>query len=512
MYEQPLISLVLSGILSLLIIKQCINRRKFLKGRLLFSFLLIFLSALVLAFVSDLEKIEFFKKYLYWMLLGYDIFIGILFVIFSELSSSKEQFNRDLFATLDKTKLYVLVDKKNRIKEISSLFLEDLEITSESAINKNFFDTIELKYRIFKLNGTDATKNDLNIFYSDPNTKEAQMNLEIHDDKGDVLAYYFTETPIMLFGKFKGRMFVGSKKGSENLVGMEKNLAESSEELDLIKSRFVTILEKSQDGIFFADLTDKSIWVNDVLTKNLCLNDNKMSLEQFVNNIHPEDLPLYKAKIAQINNVNPQYSLSYRYNVGTRYAYVKEEGTRISNGKIVELCGVIRVMDSYRFEKTQTEIDSIAGEAEMLAEVNKLYKDGKTFQVVGINMPSVPSINQQYGRNVGNMALSEYIKLFKYRFVDANLLFRTSGLQFFAIILDYRKMELLKNNLINGEKILHVSADYGSMKVKIDVNMGICYSSDAKDAKDVINKSLEALRFSNNSQYNSNYAYYKDIR
>lgn len=82
---------------------------------------------------------------------------------------------------------------------------------------------IEKKYRIFSLNGTEASKKDLNIYYSPVNQTSSQpMNLEIHDEAGDVSAYYFTETPILLFGKLKGRLFVGDKKGSETLVGMEK--------------------------------------------------------------------------------------------------------------------------------------------------------------------------------------------------------------------------------------------------------------------------------------------------
>ena len=148
-----------------------------------------------------------------WCLLGLDLFIGILFVIYSEVSSSKEEFNKDLFSTLEQTKLYVLVDRKNRIKEISKLFLEDLDISEEESLGKNLFDVIELKYRIFKMNDTDVSKNDLNIYFGDPETKASEMNLEIHDDKGDVSAYYFNESPIHAFdrdGKEFGRICRGA--------------------------------------------------------------------------------------------------------------------------------------------------------------------------------------------------------------------------------------------------------------------------------------------------------------
>ncbi len=511
-YQQPLIPLILSSILLFLLIKQSVIRKRFLKVRIFLTFFITFLSALILVFYNEIGKNQHSMDVMNWCLLGLDLFIGILFVIYSEVSSSKEEFNKDLFSTLEQTKLYVLVDRKNRIIEISKLFLEDLDISEEEALGKNLFDVIELKYRIFKMNDTDVSKNDLNIYFGDPETKASEMNLEIHDDKGDVSAYYFNESPIHAFGKIKGRVFIGEKKSPDHLIGMEKNLAESVEELDIIKSRFVTLLEKTNEGIFFNDLTNQCIWVNDVVTHNLCLGENTLALDKFTANIHPDDLAMYKAKMAMINNINPRYSISYRYNVGTRYAYVKEEGTRITNGKTIELCGILRVLDNYKYEKTQTELDAMQGEAEMLAGLNRLYKEGRSFQVAHIRMTSIADINTEYGRNIGNMALSEYIKLIKNKFVDANMIYRTSGLEFIAVITDYRKMEQLKNSLLNNEKILHIHADYGTMKVKIDVNMGICFSSDAKDAKDILKKTKETLRFCGNPQFNASYAYYRDIK
>lgn len=512
MYQHPLIPLIFSVILLIILIKQCLIRKVFLKGRVFFGFILVFVCALNLFLDKEIQNDETLKMYFSYTMIGVDILVGLLIICFSEISSSKEQFNQDLFQTLDQNKLYVLVDKKNRIKEISTLFIQDLGVEKDSVYKKNVFDVIEIKYRIFKVNETDANKKDLNIYYSNPELSSSEMTLELHDDKGDVYAYYFSQSPIKVFGRFKGRLFIGDKKTPDNLIGMERNLAESTEELNLIKSRFITILEKTKEGLFFTDLSNKSIWVNNVVMKSLSLNDNGMSLEEFTANIHPDDLAMYKAKIAQINNINPNYSISYRYNTGVRYCYIKEEGSRISNGKSVELCGIIRVLDNYKYEKTNTELDNILGEPEMLAQINKLYSQGKTFQVIDVKVNTLPEINAKYGRDIGNISLVEYIKLIKNRFIDANMVYRLSGLEFVGIITDYRKMELLKNDLFNNEKILHVSAEIGASRVKIDSNMGICYSSDAKDAKDILAKSREAVKISSNPQFNTDYAYYKDIR
>lgn len=511
-YTQPLIPLLLGVVLLLMMIKQSLVRKKLLKGRLIFTFLIVLGCALILAFYSEITQTEKNQTIIQYCLLGLDGIIAVLYIIFTEISSSREQFNKELFLTLDSSKLYVLVDSKNRIKEISKKFLEDLEVTEEEVYKKNLFEVIEKKYQIFKLNGTEVSLEDLNIYFSSPDTKDTSLNLEIHDNHGDVCAYYLHQRPIQVLGSFRGRIYIGDKKDTQQLVGMEKNLAQSADELDMIKSRFMTILEKTNEGIFFEDLTANSIWVNDVLKKQLCFNYNELSLEEFESNIHPEDLAMYKEKHAGINNIHPRYTLSYRYNTGTRYAYIKEEGTRITNGKTIELCGIIRALEGQKLEKSDTGLEAFQGEPEMLSAIQRLYREEQTFQIVLIKLTSIDKTNQEKGRTFGDMVIAEYIKWITKRYVDANLIYRTSGLEFVAVVTDYRKMEKMKNDLLNGERILHMNVDYGTVKTKVEALMAICYSTEAKDAKDAIKKTKEALRFCSKEQYNANFAYYKDIR
>ena len=151
MYQHPLIPLVLSIILLMFMIKQSFARHKFLKNRFILSFIIVFVCALLFVFYPEISTSNSWKTTVDWIMLGIDVFIGLLLLIFTELSASKEQFNRDLFATLDETKFYVLVDKKNRVKEISTLFLADLEVEKDKVLRKNIFDVIEIKYRIFSL-------------------------------------------------------------------------------------------------------------------------------------------------------------------------------------------------------------------------------------------------------------------------------------------------------------------------------------------------------------------------
>ena len=507
-YVQPLVPLILGIALLFLLIKESLIQKKILKFRLTITFLIVLVCALLLAFYSEFDE-EI--RTVDWILVGLDAGIGLLFILFSGISSSKEQFNQDLFLTLDQTKYYVLVDKKNRIREISSLFLKDLELTEAEVYKKNLFKTIEKRYQIFKMNGTSMTLEDIHIYFSSSDTKDSTLNLEIHDEHGDVHAYYFAQRPLMMLGKFSGRIFIGDKKSSEQLVGMEKNLKESSSELEMIKNRFMTILERTTEGIFFTDLTHQRIWINDVLVKKLRLNYNDMSLDEFMQNIHPDDLAMYNEKRSLINNIHPKYAMSYRFNIGSSYVFLKEEGARITNGKTIELCGVMHLLEGKKLTKTETELDQVLGEPEMLSMVDSLYKQEQTFQFVLLKLVSIDKANEEHGRSFGDMILSEYIKYFANRYVDAKMVYRVSGLEFVAVLTDYHKIEKLKRDLMNNEKILHMNVDYGTMKTQIEAVMGICYSTDAKNAKDILKKSKDILHICSKEQYSKNYAYYKDI-
>ena len=83
-YFQPLIPLILSSMLLFLLIKQSIVRKRFLKGRLIFTFLLVLCCAIILAFFNEISKNTDTKIIIQWCLIGIDVFVGLLYILFSE--------------------------------------------------------------------------------------------------------------------------------------------------------------------------------------------------------------------------------------------------------------------------------------------------------------------------------------------------------------------------------------------------------------------------------------------
>lgn len=510
--QHPLIPFILLFFTLILVIKQCLNKHKFFKFRFMFVMLLIFICTLILFFYNQLKESTYLETVNY-VLLALEA-INTLFLFFTFNSSyAKDKYQEFLISTLDQTKFFILLDKKDRIKEASTLFVNDLGLEFNELYDLNFFDAIEKKYRIVGMNQTECDSKYLKEYYLSNNKNtdinNFELSLKLLDEDA---SFYFHEKNIFYNNKYKGRVLIGDKKNEESLMGLEKDLVQTNTELEIIKNRFVTILEKTQEGIYFNDITNGYIWFNDTLVLKLALNGNTVDCDEFYKMIHPDDLVLYQEKMVNITNDRPDFSVTYRFNTGTSYIYVKENGKKITNGKNVEFCGIMLPVDNYRFERTDTILDNIQYEPELHARFNMLIREERVFLVAHMKINSVPEINAKYGRSIGNLTISQYIEFFKDKFVNDNQIYRVSGLEFIAFITDYRKMDMLKNNLINGEKILHLEAEYLDEKITTNVFLGLSFSNDSPNPQDTLKNCQEALRFSTNPQFNSNFAYFKDIK
>ncbi|MBO5711301.1 MAG: GGDEF domain-containing protein [Acholeplasmatales bacterium] len=515
MFQHPLIPFIFSLIAVIVAIKQCFISHKFLKVKVIYSFLLVFLSAFIIIFYSTIEKDENLLKISQWALLGVDVLCGISIIFSINYSFSKDKLNDMLTESVSLTKYFVLMDKKDRIKDMSIKFLNDLGIDLSQAVGRNFFDVLGKKYRIIAFNQVECKQSDIKRYYQQliPTLKADStntMDLELVDENNEDVAFYFEEKFIISNEKYKGKIILGDKKNEAALIGMENEISKQNKELEIIKNRFVTIIEKTSDGIFFTDLKKGYVWCNDILVKKLFLSGNSIDIQSFVNNIHPNDIASYKEKMKSITDKNPEYSISYRFNTGSSYLYVREEGMRIATGSQVEHCGIMTVVDNYRFEKTDTILDSIQTEPEMLAKLNTLANSNNVFLAVQFRIDSIPEINEKHGRAIGNLMLNEYVEFMKNKFVNDNHIYRIGGLDFVCFITDIRKMEMLKNMLAQG-KILHAPARYMNETITTDVYMGLSYSNDTPNAHDVLKNASQALKFSRNPKINTNYFYYRDM-
>ena len=75
---------------------------------------------------------------------------------------------------------------------------------------------------------------------------------------------------------------VGKKRRiTGNLLAVERELNDRSNELESIRHKFIATLELSEEGLFYIDLDERTIWTSDGLTSMLGLLSNPIGLNRF---------------------------------------------------------------------------------------------------------------------------------------------------------------------------------------------------------------------------------------
>ena len=160
------------------------------------------------------------------------------------------------------------------------------------------------------------------------------------------------------------------------------------------------------------------------------------------------------------------------------------------------------------------EIDSAKTLDDLLNALDSLYSERRIFQLVCVNLTTLPDINNRNGRAVGNMIMNEYLKRLKSNFMsDSGVIYRASGLVFYFIITDVRKMEFFKRGLTADPNSMNLTVNYGSMQANLKVNIGVAESmSDGINKEELIRNCNAAINTSLTPNYSLNYAYFKDIK
>ena len=523
-YALLLTTLFLSLILLVVIILECLQKNQLIKWKLSLSSVNVFILILSSLFY---EKFILTNETLHNVFVIYVTVIFILFglMCFAVVNNSFQKSNdyTQFIESLNNTSwnVYFVCDRKDRIKEISESLLLDLGLTKKEVIGKKAFDIFDQTIRFTHVNDNIITNKELREYYktfsktTKPN-EEYKREIYFQNCNGKTVVLNLIEKPLYVSGKYRGRLNIGQKKTDETMVEVERELINKNKDLESIQYKFIAALELTEEGIFFNDLDENYIWGNDVLVKDLKLGSNTISYMSYKDLIYPEDQAIYTSTIRQLTPERPTYSISYRIKVGDRYEFVKEVGKRIFEDEHSNvILGFAKKIDTHYFQRTNMpEVDSAKSVEDLLVTLDTLFKDHRVFQLVCINLTTLPDINNRYGRGVGNMIMNEYIKKLKNNFMsDTSELYRASGLVFYFVITDVRKMELFKRGLSSDPAAMTLCLNYGSLRAELKVNIGIAESNvDGLNKEELIKNCNTAINATLNPNYRENYAYYKDLK
>lgn len=523
MLQHPIYPLIITVFTLFLVIIQSIQTEKVLKNRLVIAFFNLAIAVMVFVIYRDIilgnplhEEI-----YITFNFYAYGVFLLVLYLTFKTAILKGNHYQLFVKSIKNsKWNAYYVVDAKERIRDMSQSLLHELNLEKDEIIGKKFFSVLNKSIRFTKLNGQEINNRQLETYFANykeharPGDSEVQELTFLNFD-GNPIILHMVMQPVFALGKYKGRICVGEKKTDFDLLAVEKELNERSSELESIRHKFIATLEISEEGLFYIDLDERTIWASDALVSMLQLPGNTLDLTDFRRMIEPEDLKKYLALLGDLTINKKQYATSYRIMVNGRYLWFKEKGKRLFEDQhAAVIMGTLNPMKTKHYLASNIdELDKLKDQNDMMVSMHKLFKDNRYFQLVVFRLKNMPKINETHGREVGNMLMAEYIKKMRTTFVtESGDIFRISGIEFAVTITDPRKMDVLANGVKSNPTFLNLVMQYGSISVELEVFAGIAIGgSDAHDEHQLYQASAQALKIAENPKFSAHGCYYKDI-
>jgi GGDEF domain-containing protein len=302
---------------------------------------------------------------------------------------------------------------------------------------------------------------------------------------------------VYVLGSYKGRIVVGEKKTDLEMMAVEKELEQSNQELDSIRHKFIAILELSEEGLFSIDFKTQKVWLSTFVTKLLQLGLDELDIDAFKTLIHSEDLEKRQALINRLNEDNPTYEITYRIKSKDKYLWIRENGKKLYEdiGNDVVM-GVITEVKTKHFMASDIQtLDEVKTYHQITPFLSKRKLENKYFEVLYVSLYNLPQINDRYGRDVGNMFISEYVKQLKKTFItETGDIFRMSGSSFIVVITDPRKIEMFESGLQTKGPFMDVQMNYGNIQTELKVHAVIMSHQHIKDIDQTLLKLRDTLR------------------
>lgn len=523
-FDNTYILVFVIGILNFLLyfISNLINKNnnrdiKNLIPSLIYNIILFLLSIIVLVFYKKIkEELFIYLLAIYFILLVVSFIYNTLKIYYT--SNTKISRYNLITNSLKENKLliYFIIDEKDRIKDISDSFLEQLGLKYEEVINKNIYDIFNKTIRITSMNNVEINNKTYKEYYKKNKRKKEELEVELHfkNHLGEDVILKLLEKPILNFKKYNGKISIGEIKGDLNLLHIEKKLNDTDNELEELRNRFISTLEITNDNLFFIDLNEKYIWATDKYIDTFNLPANTINLEDFHKLIYQDDLNNYLNTLNNLTKVNKKYKVKYRFLYNNDYVWVVEEGLRIFENNSSTIVGYTKILNNDFFENTGLSLlDNIKGEIDLLKDIGELLQNNHLFDFVLIKLTNIPEINEKYSRQVGNMMIVDYLEKLKTTFSSDNFkMYRVSGLEFVLIITDIKKIEIFRKIMKNDDHALDLKVQYGSVDEIIEVKVGVSRSiNDALDAKSLFLYARKALKVASSQGYNKSICFYSDI-
>ena len=290
---------------------------------------------------------------------------------------------------------------------------------------------------------------------------------------------------------------------------LERELEHVSDSSELVRQRFISTIELFSDGISFRD--GDVIFGTDRYKELMGLKSNEFTYEVFQNMMEKDDLVQYKMKVDKLSKKYPMYSIKYRIKNGDKNLWIIERGKMIIIDKKPSYISVIKPIDLKLYPETDVDVlNNLPDYKKMYQEMQDLSRSKKPYNLVLIQLTNIPTINEKYGRDYGDLMMGEYLSKLRFKFIkDNKSLFRISGLKFGLIVKDKNKFDLLDRALVGTGELLNLRMSFGGITQTIFPNLGISESPyEGKNSDIVYKEASEALMLTLKENFNQSFCFY----
>ncbi len=252
------------------------------------------------------------------------------------------------------------------------------------------------------------------------------------------------------------------------LKQLKQDFEELQDRSELLRQRFITILDLYEDGIAFRT-DDDMIFGTEVFIKLMGFKEHEFSFQAFLKKMHPDDQASYLEMIEKASKKRPKYTVHYRIKKGDEYVWIKEVGTLLLYQKRVMFISLAKGLDVKKYPTSNVAVlNGLAIDKAYYEAIQALNKKRDAYTIVTFEITNIPRINEKYGRDVGDLMMGEFLSKLAYHFLkDINAVFRLSGIRFAMLITDKRKVEILKRALKEGGDLINYHMEFGQAKESV---------------------------------------------
>ncbi len=454
-----------------------------------------------------------------------DVMAGLL-IIYLAITLVRVKRHVDLINTRNLTsriageEVFYIVDRKNRVIDISANLITKLGVTREAALGTSMIELITKHSRIVMMNNDEFSNSKYKLLYENYSKNIQLQNTDIIDlafinRKEEQIYLKLSERPSKTFGIYFGRAASGRMVQNKSEMILEAKSNDLEKQLNKLRDRFANTFKVTHDGLYYADLSNLSIWMSDAFRNQIKISGNTITLMKYRDLVHKGDLVKYDQLLGTLTENNNTYNFKYRIDVNGKYEWIREQGVLVYDRgeKSLLIANANLIVAGINKNHDYVSVAHLPKVTDFYNDANLLMQNRKPFTVLAVDMVNIGAIESSYGSDVKDFIVTDYIKKLSGLFSSSKASVYNIGPTRFILLIDEKsKLDLLDKTLKSNDEVLNINMDYGSINVTTQVKAGIVIAPrDGKSAKELLDNAIYALQIASTKEFKRNYCYYGEI-